>query len=141
MSEKDNSIETVSMLSITRAMLNNPLIAFGFITAFALGAAGILIASEFEGLLSVAGYAIAFFACFLSFPQFIKIVSSAVNGGEALSSIPNTGKEDFVAEAEIYLAYGKKKHAREALENALLANPGNELALKMLDEMKVGAQR
>ena len=129
MKEKDNSIETVSMINITRAMLNNPLTALGLFTTFALGAAGMLLASKFEEVVSIVGYAITFFACCLSFPHFIKIVASAMNGGEELSANPKSGKEDFVAEVKIYLAYGKNKHAREALEKALLAEPGNEQAL------------
>jgi hypothetical protein len=41
-------------------------------------------------------------------------------------------KSDALAEAEVYLAYGRKKEAKELLEKYLLSNPGDAKAVMLL---------
>jgi pilus assembly protein FimV len=45
---------------------------------------------------------------------------------------------DPVAEAEVYLAYGRKAQAIEILEEALRAKPARENVRKKLQEIKAG---
>lgn len=45
---------------------------------------------------------------------------------------------DPIAEAEVYLAYGRKKQAIEILEEALRAKPTQEDIRKKLNEIKAG---
>lgn len=42
---------------------------------------------------------------------------------------------DPLAEAEVYLAYGRKHKAREILKTYLQANPGNAKAIELLNRV------
>ncbi len=48
--------------------------------------------------------------------------------------LSNTLSQNPIGEAEVYLAYGRKKEAKEILEKYLLSNPGDPKALELLEQ-------
>ena len=66
--------------------------------------------------------------------------SDTHKGVPASSSAQSDADEDVdpIAEAEVYLAYGRKEQAIEILEEALRANPGREDIRRKLNEIKTG---
>lgn len=48
----------------------------------------------------------------------------------------NTSSSNPISEAEVYLAYGRKKEAKAILEYYLLSNPGDQKAIELLKQTK-----
>jgi len=48
--------------------------------------------------------------------------------------LSDTPSKNPIGEAEVYLAYGRKKEAKTILEQYLLSNPGDTKALELLKQ-------
>lgn len=62
---------------------------------------------------------------------FVVLIAVAIIQKRKLS---NTPSQNPIGEAEVYLAYGRKKEAKEILEKYLLSNPSDPKALELLKQ-------
>ena len=122
-----------------RAICENPRAGFALFTCFSLVFAASLLTSLFHGVIAYLGYGLVFVAAFVSLPPFFTILVSVNNGGSKIEgkTIDRNGRSDYLAEAEIYIAFGKQKEARSALHAHLNEFPNDEKAIDLLKKLDV----
>lgn len=124
--------------NVTRALVNNPRATFGFFTAILFTLAGTTARVLLEGHFVYIGWGMFIIGVAVSIPPFITIALSAARNGEKITPISSSSTEplpgDYIAEADIYIAFGKKKDAIKILEEGMQDHPGN---VEIEDKLKV----